>query len=131
MRIRITRRAILHFCRNIFQSRCVFGANGKYEHCCTGADASDKVYPRQLSGTVVDASGAVIAGATVEIRNADGTFERTTQSDRSGSFVVSGLRAGDYRLSYPIPALKSKKYPSPYEPPRLLACCVSLWLWAS
>jgi protocatechuate 3,4-dioxygenase beta subunit len=92
---------------------------------------SDEVYPRQLSGTVVDASGAVIAGATVEIRNADGTFERTTQSDRSGSFVVSGLRAGDYRLSYPIPALKSKKYPSPYEPPRLLACCVSLWLWAS
>ncbi len=42
---------------------------------------SDKAYPPQLSGTVVDTSGAVIAGATVQVRSANGTVQRTTQSD--------------------------------------------------
>ena len=53
--------------------------------------------PSQLSGTVVDASGAVIAGATVLVRNASGTVH-TTKSDKNGSFVVSGLSSGTYRL---------------------------------
>ena len=35
----------------------------------------------QLSGTVVDPSGAVIAGATVQVRSANGTVQKTTQSD--------------------------------------------------
>ncbi len=62
------------------------------------AATSDKAYPPQLSGTVVDTSGAVIAGATVQVRSANGTVQRTTQSDRNGSFIVSGLPAGNYRL---------------------------------
>src|SRR5271169_5058175 len=33
---------------------------------------SARPYPAQLSGTVVDKSGAVIAGATVQVRNTDG-----------------------------------------------------------
>ena len=52
----------------------------------------------QLSGTVVDTSGAVIAGATVQVRSANGTVQRTTQSDTNGSFIISGLSAGNYRL---------------------------------
>jgi protocatechuate 3,4-dioxygenase beta subunit len=55
---------------------------------------SDKAYPSQLSGTVVDTSGAVIAGATVQVRSANGTVQRTTQSDTNGSFIISGLAAG-------------------------------------
>lgn len=51
-----------------------------------------------LTGTVIDVSGAVIAGATVEVRSTAGTSWRTTQSDRGGSFVISGLAAGNYRL---------------------------------
>src|SRR5271156_1134989 len=43
---------------------------------------SDKAHPPQLSGTVVDTSGAVIAGATVLVWSANGTVQRTTQSDR-------------------------------------------------
>jgi len=52
----------------------------------------------QLSGTVVDTSGAVIAGANVQVLSANGTVERTTQSDTNGSFIFSGLAAGNYRL---------------------------------
>ena len=40
---------------------------GPQDHQVT---ATEKGYPPQLSGTVVDASGAVIAGATVMVRSA-------------------------------------------------------------
>ena len=62
-----------------------------------------------LSGTVVDASGAVIAGATVQVRSANGTVQVTTQSDKNGSFVISGLLAGDYRLAVSNPGFETKE----------------------
>jgi len=59
----------------------------------------------QLSGTVVDASGAVIAGATVQVRSANGILLKTTQTDANGSFIISGLAAGNYRLVISNPGL--------------------------
>src|SRR5271166_4011045 len=72
---------------------------------------SDKAYPPQLSGTVVDTSGAVIAGATVMVRSANGTVERLTQSDSNGSFSISGLSAGNYRLVVSSPGFEIKEMP--------------------
>jgi hypothetical protein len=72
-------------------------------------DPSDKAYPPKLSGTVVDTSGAVIAGATVQVRSADGTVQRTTQSNTKGFFMISGLRAGFYRLVVSNPGFESKE----------------------
>jgi len=69
----------------------------------------DKAYPSQLSGTVVDASGAVIAGATVQIRSANGTVQKTTLSETDGSFIVSGLAAGNYRLVVSNPGFETKE----------------------
>ncbi len=77
----------------------------------TPVAASDKAYPPQLSGTVVDTSGAVIAGATVQLRSADGTVRSTTQSDRNGCFIISGLAAGNYRLVVSNPDFESKEIP--------------------
>ena len=71
--------------------------------------ASDRAYSPQLSGTVVDTSGAVIAGATVQVRSADGTVQRTTQSDTNGFFILSGLPAGDYRLVVSNPGFETKE----------------------
>jgi hypothetical protein len=71
--------------------------------------SSDKVYPPQLTGTVVDMSGAVIAGATVQLRSANGTVQRTTQSDTNGSFIFSGLAAGSYRLVVSNPGFETKE----------------------
>jgi len=62
------------------------------------ATPGDKAQSPQLSGTVVDTTGAVIAGATVEVRNANGKVLMTVQSDANGSFSISGLPPGDYRL---------------------------------
>jgi hypothetical protein len=65
----------------------------------------------QVSGTVVDSSGAVIAGATVEVRNVDDTARETTKSDRNGWFSISGLPAGNYRLVVSGPAFEPKEIP--------------------
>jgi TonB dependent receptor/Carboxypeptidase regulatory-like domain/TonB-dependent Receptor Plug Domain len=77
----------------------------------TPVAASDKAYPPQLSGTVVDASGAVIAGATVLVRSANGTVQITTRSNKNGSFIISGRSAGNYRLVVSSPGFETKEIP--------------------
>jgi hypothetical protein len=74
-------------------------------------DTSDKAYPPKLSGTVVDTSGAVMAGATVQVRSANGTVQKTIQSNRNGTFIISGLAAGNYRLLVSNPGFEAKEIP--------------------
>ena len=62
----------------------------------------------QLSGTVVDASGALIAGATVQILTANGALQTTVQTDANGAFIIFGLAAGNYRLVISHPGLETK-----------------------
>ncbi len=52
----------------------------------------------QLQGTVVDASGSVIAGAMVQVQRMDGVVQGTTRSDGNGAFIVAGLSVGTCRL---------------------------------
>lgn len=63
----------------------------------------------QISGIVVDASGAVIADASVMFQSADGGVERSTESDSNGSFVLSGLSAGSYQLVVSNPGFETKE----------------------
>ncbi|HXK06420.1 MAG TPA: TonB-dependent receptor [Verrucomicrobiae bacterium] len=63
----------------------------------------------QLSGTVVDTSGAAIAGATVLVQRANGPVQTTAQSDSNGSFTISGLTPGGYRLVVSHPAFETKE----------------------
>jgi hypothetical protein len=65
----------------------------------------------QLSGTVVDTSGAVIAGATVQVRSVNGAVLIKTRSDTNGSFIISGLAAGNYRLVVSNPDFETKEIP--------------------
>src|ERR1700683_922990 len=65
----------------------------------------------RLSGTVVDTSAALIAGATVQVRSANGTVQITTQTDTNGSFIISGLSAGDYRLAVSKLGFETKEIP--------------------
>ncbi len=77
----------------------------------TPAAARDRAYPPQLSGTVVDISGAVIAEATIQVRRSNGTLQTTTQSNKRGSFIISGIAAGDYRLVVSKPGFETKEMP--------------------
>ncbi len=65
--------------------------------------------PRQLSGTIVDTSGAAIAGAALQVQSANGTVQRTTRSGTNGSFIFSGLAAGNYRLVVMNPGFETKE----------------------
>ncbi len=61
-----------------------------------------------VSARITDQTGAVIAGATVQISGAKGSIQRTTQSDRNGAFLISGLPAGNYRLVVSNPGFETK-----------------------
>ena len=63
----------------------------------------------QLSGVVIDTSGALIAGVGVMVRRADGTVQRTTQTDANGYFSISGLPAGNYRLVVAHPDFETEE----------------------
>ncbi len=72
---------------------------------------SEAAIQLRLTGTVVDTSGAVIAGAIVQVRTANGSAHRTTQSDKDGFFVVSGLAVGNYRLVVSNPGFETQEIP--------------------
>src|ERR1700723_426275 len=77
----------------------------------TPATATDKANPAQVSGTVVDSSGAVMAGATVQIRSVDGAEKMKTRTDANGAFNISGLAAGNYRLVVASTGFETKEIP--------------------
>jgi hypothetical protein len=63
----------------------------------------------ELSGTVADTSGAVISGAAVRVHSTNGALERTAQSDKNGSFILSGLPTGNYRLVVSSPDFETRE----------------------
>jgi len=76
---------------------------------------SDKAYPPQLSGTVVT---RLVRGfrATVQVRNANGTVQRTTQSTERllHSFWTPGR---NYRLAVSNPGFEAKEILVTIGPP--------------
>jgi hypothetical protein len=76
------------------------------------ASVSGSLSAQQIvSIRITDQTGAVIAGATVQVRSANGTVQRTTQSDTNGSSIISGLAAGNYRLVLSNPGFETKEIP--------------------
>jgi len=52
-----------------------------------------------IFGTVLDPSGAVIAGASVTVKNEATGYERMTSSNASGEYLFDGLPIGAYTLT--------------------------------
>ena len=52
----------------------------------------------QINGTVVDESGAALPGVTVTALHTDTGFRRDTVSDTTGSYTLTNLPIGPYRL---------------------------------
>ena len=61
--------------------------------------AQSQVNAADLNGTVVDPQGAVVAGATVTIKNAAVNISRTVTTNNSGEYSIIGLPPGDYEIT--------------------------------
>jgi hypothetical protein len=53
----------------------------------------------ELSGTVADASGAVVPGAQIVVNNIATNIAHSTISEKSGRYVVGQLPPGDYTIT--------------------------------
>src|SRR5947208_3463152 len=63
-----------------------------------GLLAMAQVTTGTISGTVSDASGAVLPGAKIVIQNEDTGISRTAQSDAAGRYSAPLLSLGKYRV---------------------------------
>src|SRR5437667_9251660 len=61
-------------------------------HAQSGSSAS-------IAGTVVDPTGAVVATATVDVRNPVSGFSRIALTDAAGKFVVPNVPFNPYHLT--------------------------------
>src|SRR5258708_23973438 len=52
-----------------------------------------------ISGTVIDKSGAAIAGADVTLTNTAGSITRSTASNAEGAYTIAGLQGDTYKLT--------------------------------
>ncbi len=53
----------------------------------------------RIAGTVTDANGAIVPGASIIVKNERTGEERTATSSDSGAYIVSGLRASLYTIT--------------------------------
>src|SRR5262245_31662134 len=60
--------------------------------------ASAQIDQGRITGTIRDASGAVVPGASVVIKNERTGEERTSVSSAQGLYLVPGLRASMYSV---------------------------------
>jgi carboxypeptidase family protein/TonB-dependent receptor-like protein len=60
-----------------------------------------------ITGTVTDATGAVVPNATVTVRNQNTGEERTTQTDSAGVYLVPSLSIGTYRVEVKSPGMQT------------------------
>src|ERR1700683_5173491 len=66
--------------------------------CANLALAQGGASTAQLNGTVTDASGSSVAGATLSVRNTDTNTTYTATSNDRGVYAVANLTPGNYEL---------------------------------
>src|SRR5216684_4613301 len=69
----------------------------------SAAVAQTQITTGTIQGTVLDANGAALPGANVEVKNIDTNFGRTTTSDDEGRFVALQLPPGRYTVTVSKP----------------------------
>ena len=61
--------------------------------------AQTQITTGTIQGTVIDANGAVVPGANVEIKNLDTNAVRNVTTDEDGRFVALALQPGNYSVT--------------------------------
>ncbi len=68
----------------------------------TSAFAQTQITTGVIQGTVTDATGAVLPGATVEARNTGTNLSRTQTTDSDGRYIFLQLPPGTYRVTFTL-----------------------------
>jgi hypothetical protein len=66
------------------------------------ADAQTQITTAGIEGVVVDASGGVLPGVGVEVRNVNTNLTRTVQTDAEGRFAALQLPSGRYEVTFTL-----------------------------
>src|SRR5207253_5609378 len=74
---------------------------------CWGGEARAQVTGATLSGIVRDASGAVIPGVTISIKNKGTGALRTVIADEAGLYSAPNLQAGGYEVTASQPGFST------------------------
>jgi hypothetical protein len=61
----------------------------------------------EITGTVADPSGAMVANASVEVREVSTQKKRTAKTDAAGQFTLSAVPAGDYEVQVSCAGFKT------------------------
>src|SRR5713101_549197 len=69
--------------------------------------ASAQLTRSYVSGTVTDATGAVVAGAKVTIVNQSTNVERSTNADEAGLYRFAAIEPGTYTLRFEHPGFRT------------------------
>ena len=83
--------------------------------------AQTEAVPSGISGTVTDASGAIIPQATVELRQLTGNTTTNARTDPSGEFKFSGLAPGQYELQIAAPGFRRTTQRVTVQPQQIAA----------
>ena len=80
---------------------CLFAAqHAAFSQAVTGA----------ITGSVTDASGASVAGASVTIHNVDTNLEIKAVTQGNGSYLVANLPSGNYSVIFSKPGFKTESH---------------------
>ena len=71
------------------------------------ASLNAQISTATLVGTVKDATGAVVAGAKVDVRNVDTGIVRSTSTDGGGEYALTNLPAARYNLGVSMAGFKT------------------------
>jgi hypothetical protein len=82
-----------------------------------------------INGSVLDPTGAVVANASVEIRNPVSGFDRTTVTDAAGKFAFTNVPFNPYHLTVTAPGFSS--YVQDVEPRSSVPVSVAINLTVS
>ena len=74
---------------------------------CLGSIANAQATNAQMSGKVVDPTGAVVPNATIDVKNTGTGLDRTVSSSASGEYVLPSLPVGTYSLKAVVAGFKT------------------------
>jgi len=86
--------------------RSAFGPLAAFALCLLGTTALAQVDTGTILGTVKDASGAVVAGATVTITHEGQAFTLSRVTRPDGTYIFTPIRIGTYRVEVESPGFR-------------------------